>query len=105
MLLHLTVPKYHCSRCNRYFRHRFKGLRPRLSATKCFRLEVFEAHEGGVTQSKLSYTNHISHATVERWYQFHIGSIASQLTAYLRWQLPGHLVLVSGFALIKALQA
>lgn len=46
MLLPLTVPKYHCSRCNRYFRHRFKGLRPRLSATECFRLEVFEAHEG-----------------------------------------------------------
>ena len=80
MLLHLTVPKYHCSRCNRYFRHRFKGLRPRLSATECFRLEVFEAHEGGVTQSKLSYTHHISHATVERWYQFHIRSRVSELS-------------------------
>jgi len=40
MLLHLSVPKYHCSQCNRYFRHSFKGLRPRLRATECFRLEV-----------------------------------------------------------------
>ena len=52
MLLHLTVPKYHCMQCNRYFRHRFTGITPRRRATEIFRLEVFEAHEGGVSQRK-----------------------------------------------------
>lgn len=47
MVLHLRVPKYHCLRCNRYFRHRFPGIRPRYRATESYRLEVFEAHEGG----------------------------------------------------------
>ena len=46
MVLHLRVPKYHCPQCNRYFRHPFRGLRPRLRATDGFRLEVFEAHDG-----------------------------------------------------------
>jgi transposase len=72
MVLHLRVPKYHCQRCNRYFRHRFTGIRPRLRATEGYRLEVFEAHDGGVSQSKLSLTHRIGSATVERWYQHHV---------------------------------
>lgn len=71
MTLHLTSPKYHCPRCRRYFRHRFKGVRPRFRAPEAFRLEVFEAHDGGVTQRKLTLTHNISPATVERWYQNH----------------------------------
>ena len=71
MTLHLTSPKYHCPRCLRYFRHRFKGVRPRFRASEAFRLEVFEAHDGGVTQRKLSLTHNISPATSERWYQSH----------------------------------
>ena len=54
MTLHLRVPKYHCQSCGRYFRHPFKGLRPRYRATDAYRLEVFEAHDGGVSQRKLS---------------------------------------------------
>ena len=69
MTLHLTVPKYYCPRCQRYFRHRFPGVRPRYRSTEAFRLEVFEAHDGGVTQRKLSRTHDIGPATVERWYQ------------------------------------
>ena len=69
MVLHLSVPKYHCVGCNRYFRHRFAGIRPRLRATEAYRLEVFEAHEGGVSQRKLTVTHRIGSATVERWYQ------------------------------------
>ena len=37
--------------------------------TEAYRLEVFEAHEGGVSQRKLSVTHKIGSATVERWYQ------------------------------------
>ena len=72
LTLHLKVPKYHCRACNRYFRHPFVGIRPRYRASECYRLEVFEAHHGGVTQRKLSRTHRISATTVERWYQSHI---------------------------------
>jgi transposase len=79
MLLHLKVPKYHCKGCNRYFRHQFRGIRPRLSGTETYRLEVFEAHDGGISQRKLSLTHQISSATVERWYRYHIKSRVSEL--------------------------
>jgi len=73
MTLYLQVPKYYCQPCKRYFRHSFAGIRPRYRASEAYRLEVFEAHDGGVTQRKLSRTHQISPATVERWYQHHIG--------------------------------
>jgi transposase len=78
LTLHLRVPKYHCQACRRYFRHSFPGIRPRYRASEAYRLEVFEAHDGGVTQRKLSRTHAISAATVERWYQHHIGQKRSQ---------------------------
>src|SRR5690554_633519 len=80
MVLHLRVPKYHCPQCNRYFRHRFAGILPRLRATEAYRLEVFEAHDGGVTQRKLSRTHRIGTATVERWYQSFVKQRVSELS-------------------------
>lgn len=69
MTLHLRAPKYHCRQCGRYFCHRFTGIRPRFRSSDAFRLEVFEAHDGGITQRKITRTHGISAATVERWYQ------------------------------------
>ena len=80
MTLHLRVPKYHCAQCGRYFRHPFRGIRPRYRSSEAYRLEVFEAHHGGVTQRKLSRTHHISAATVERWYQHHLGQRRSEMS-------------------------
>lgn len=80
MVLHLSVPKYHCVSFNRYFRHRFANIRPRLRATEGYRLEVFEAHEGGVSQRKLTVTYRIASATVERWYQSFVGQRVSELS-------------------------
>jgi len=80
MVLHLSVPKYHCTNCNHYFRHPFAGIRPRLRATEAYRLEVFEAHDGGISQRKLSMTHEVSSATVERWYQYHIKRRLSELS-------------------------
>ena len=80
MVLHLRVPKYHCPQCCRYFRHRFTGILPRLRATEAYRLEVFEAHEGGVTQRKLARTHRIGTATVERWYQSFVKQRVSELS-------------------------
>lgn len=79
MTLHLQVPKYYCSPCRRYFRHAFVGIRPRYRASEAYRLEVFEAHDGGVSQRKLSRTHQISPATVERWYQHHISLKRSEM--------------------------
>lgn len=69
LTLFLKAPKYYCPDCRKYFRHRFQGVRPRFRSTEAFRLEVFEAHMGGVSQRKLSQTHDLSPATVERWYQ------------------------------------
>jgi transposase len=80
MVLHVRVPKYHCLNCDRYFRHPIQGIRPRHRATECFRLEVFEAHDGGVSQRKLSVTHQIGSATVERWYQYHVKKRVSELS-------------------------
>ncbi|CAM5317201.1 ISL3 family transposase [Eoetvoesiella caeni] len=80
MVLHLSVPKYHCTDCNRYFRHRFAGIRPRLRSTETYRLEVFEAHEGGVSQRQLTVTHGLGSATVERWYQSFVKQRVSELS-------------------------
>ena len=80
MVLHLRTPKYYCRHCQRYFRHRFTGIRPRYRASEAYRLEVFEAHDGGVTQRKLSRTHQISPATVERWYHHHIELKRSEMS-------------------------
>lgn len=80
MTLHLRVPKYHCQNCKRYFRHQFAGIRPRFRASESYRVEVFEAHDGGVTQRKLSRTHNVSPATVERWYQYYIKRRRSELS-------------------------
>ena len=81
MVLHLALPKYHCPNCNRYFRHPLRGIRPRLRATESYRLEVFEAHDGGVSQRKLTVTHKIGSATVERWYQHQIKNRVAELSS------------------------
>jgi len=80
MIVHLSVPKYHCTTCNRYFRHRFVGIEPRRRATEAYRIEVFEAHDGGVSQRKLTRTHRIGSATVERWYQSFVKQRVSELS-------------------------
>jgi len=81
LTLYLKTPKYYCPQCHRYFRHPFQGIRPRYRSTEAFRLEVFEAHEGGVSQRKLSQTHDSSPATVERWYQGFLAQRLSELSS------------------------
>lgn len=80
MILHLRVPKYHCQGCRRYFRHSFVGIQPRYRASDAYRLEVYEAHDGGVTLRKLSLTHQVSAATVERWYHYHLDRKRSEMS-------------------------
>jgi len=42
-------------------------------------MEVYEEHDGGVTQRKLSRTHAISPTTVERWYQNHVERRLSEM--------------------------
>src|SRR5690606_872899 len=80
LIVHLAVPKYHCAGCGRYFRHRFSGIRPRYRATETYRLEVFDGHHGGISQSQLTSTPAIGSATIERWYHHFIEQRVSELS-------------------------
>ena len=71
-VVRFTSHKYHCLGCGKYFNQQIQGLRPKRQSTESFRLDVFERHQGGVTQKYLSSTHKISHATVERWYKDYI---------------------------------
>jgi transposase len=55
-------------------------VRPRFRASEAFRLEVFESHDGGVTQAKLRRTHGISAATTERWYHSHCQARISEMS-------------------------
>lgn len=72
--------KYHCSNCKRYFNLKLQGLLPKRRSTEAYRLDVFERHQGGVSQKQLAQTHRISHATVERWYQDFIQSRVKELS-------------------------
>lgn len=71
--------KYLCRTCGKYFNLKIQGLLGKRQSTESFRLDVFERHQGGVTQKYLSDTHKISHATVERWYKEKIQDRISEL--------------------------
>lgn len=73
--------KFICLRCRRYFNERFSGILPRKRSTESFRIEVFERHQGGVSQRTLCQTHEMSPATVERWYQDFIFERVKELRA------------------------
>lgn len=69
VLLKIKIPKLLCKQCGRYFVLPVPGILPRRRSTEHFRHEIFELHQGGVSQSRLSRSHAISGSTVERWYQ------------------------------------
>ena len=66
--LHLTMRKYRCLECGRYFRARVPGLLPYRRSTEHFRREIFVHHRDGISQRQLQKTRRIGSATVERWF-------------------------------------
>lgn len=70
--LHLTVRKYRCEACGRYFRARVPGLLPYRRSTEMFRREIFADHRDGISQQRLRQTRKIGSATVERWFHDHL---------------------------------
>jgi transposase len=77
--LKIKARKFLCLRCSRYFNERFSGILPRRRSTETFRIEVFERHEGGVSQRALSLTHQLSPATIERWYHDFIAARVKEL--------------------------
>jgi len=70
--LHLTVRKYRCESCGRYFRARVPGLLPYRRSTEMFRQEIFTDHRDGISQHQLHKRRKIGSATVERWFHDHL---------------------------------
>lgn len=75
--LYLTGYKYHCLGCGRYFNQRFPGVLKYKRSTEGFRMEVFEKHSNGHTQSYLSKSLEIGTATIERWYHDYLAKKVS----------------------------
>lgn len=65
--LELTVFKYRCLSCLRYFWQRFPGYVTSRRSTEPFRKQVVREHVDGIALSKLSSNSGISASTVERW--------------------------------------
>lgn len=66
--LHLTLRKYQCLGCGRYFRAQVPGLLPYRRSTEMFRNEIFQAHRDGIPQKQLKESKKIGTATIERWF-------------------------------------
>lgn len=69
----LTIRKLRCKACKRTGMQRIPHVLPRRRATEPYRQDVFELHQGGLTQKHLSRTHKISGSTVERWFWDFIG--------------------------------
>jgi transposase len=67
--LHLQSHKYHCLGCGRYFNQRFPGIGRWRRSTEPFRKQIFQDHNGGISQRTLAERERLGSATVERWYQ------------------------------------
>ena len=66
--LRVGVPKWHCRKCDKYFRQPLPGVLPYQHSTEGFREEVAKKHEAGIPQSTLSRMLEIGSATIERYY-------------------------------------
>lgn len=77
--IHLKLRKFRCRACLRSGVEQVPHVLPRKRSTENFRQEVFELHQGGLTQSHLSKTHSISCSTVERWLWDFLGARLKEL--------------------------
>lgn len=66
--LYLTLRKYQCLGCGKYFRTPVPGLQPYRRSTEMFRNEIFQAHRDGISQKQLEESRKLGSATIERWF-------------------------------------
>ena len=77
-MLELETRKWRCLDCSRSFWQRFPGIRPRTRATEPFRRHVCQKHYDGISRSRLAKREHISSATVERWFANYLRLLAAE---------------------------
>ena len=78
--LEVTLRKYYCLDCGRYFRIRMQGILPYKRSTEFFRREVCLNHRDGVSKQQLHINHWIGTATVERWFHEHLQHVESMFT-------------------------
>ena len=78
--LHLESLKFHCQGCGRYFNQRFPAILPRRRSTEPFRQQIFWQHFDGICRKRLAQRQRIGTATVERWFQDHLGLQAAKMS-------------------------
>jgi transposase len=79
--LELEALKFHCRGCGRYFNQRFPAILPRRRSTEPFRQQVFWLHFDGICRKRLAERQRIGTATVERWFQDHLGLQAAKMSS------------------------
>lgn len=52
--LYITLYKYHCLSCGKYFRQRIDGLKARYKGSEQVKQQLFELHMQGVTTQELA---------------------------------------------------
>jgi transposase len=88
-VLDLETRKWQCQGCGRSFWQRFTGILPRLRASEPFRRSVCQKHFDGISRSRLAKREHISSATVERWFGDYLRRLAAERASPLCPQILG----------------
>jgi transposase len=68
VLLRVSVCKYHCRSCNRYFRQRFDGIQPWQRSTEALKKQVYRNHSQGISRKSLAGNFDKSDSTISRYY-------------------------------------
>ena len=77
-VLELETRKWKCRSCGRSFWQRFPGILPRLRATEPFRRSMCQKHFDGISRSRLAQREHVSSATIERWFLAYLSLLAGE---------------------------
>jgi len=83
VLLRLSVYKYHCRDCDKYFRQRFEGIMPWQRGTEAHKKQVYHQHTQGISRKDLSRNIGKSDSTVARWYD-HVYDLENRKLLSLR---------------------
>ena len=80
-VMELETRKWRCRECGRSFWQRFPGIQPRMRATEPFRRAVCQKHFDGISRSRLGEREHLSSATIERWFLWYLELLAGERIA------------------------
>lgn len=79
--LQVSVHKFHCLSCGKYFNERLPGILPRRRSSERFRRQIFWQHYDGICRKTLAERQRIGTATVERWFHDYLKREAAQRSA------------------------